>query len=82
MPDRSDETRRAVTQAYTTVLDDQAASDTIAFEAAVMMYRHLHPALAESAARDRAAEMVADAVYRRALGWLDVPPSGQADDRE
>jgi|GEM_PF-2807812 len=53
-------TREAVRRAYRNVLGDQIREDTIAFEAAVMVYRHEHPETPEAVARDHVAQMIAE----------------------
>ncbi|MQX38035.1 hypothetical protein [Roseospira navarrensis] len=66
-----DETHAAVMSAYMAVQNGQVSTDTIPFEAAVMVYRRLCPKVPESQARDRVAEIVAEGVSRAALRWSD-----------
>jgi hypothetical protein len=64
-------TREAVQKAYSRVLGGEAACDNVAFEAAVMVYRRLHPDVPEPEARDIASQFIADAAYRTALEWIE-----------
>lgn len=65
--------RFAVTRAYNTVLADEPATDTVAFEAAVMVYRRLDPDVSEQEARDRIADIIAESISRRAMEWVTAP---------
>jgi len=69
MVELSDDTRAAVQKAYDSVLNMETGSDSIAFEAAVMVYRRLVPAVSESEARDRVSSVIAEGLSEAALSW-------------
>jgi len=64
-----DSTRAAIQRAYESVLNMETGSDSIAFEAAVMVYRRLAPEVPEAEARDHVAGVIAEGVSKVALSW-------------
>jgi len=63
-------TCQAVRRAYEGMIGVSIRDETIAFEAGVIAYRHLHPDTAEPLARDRVAQVIADSFERTELVWL------------
>jgi len=51
-------------------MGEYVRDDSIAFEAGVMVYCHLHPDTAEPIARDHVAQVIADSVGRAGLEWV------------
>lgn len=69
MVEITDSMRAAIQQAYDSVLNMETGSDSIAFEAAVMVYRRLVPAVTEPEARDRVSSVIAEGLSEAALSW-------------
>ncbi len=70
MPAIPESTCQAVRRAYEGVMGEYVRDDSIAFEAGVMVYCHLHPDTAEPTARDHVAQVIADSVGRAGLDWV------------
>jgi hypothetical protein len=72
--------RTAIQNAYESVLNMEPGSDSIAFEAAVMIYRRLAPEVEEADARDRVASVIAEGVSDTVMAWTRQARSAAGQD--